>query len=207
MKGTAVFIIDDHPAMRHGLSRLLQEELGMRVFAEAGNRQEVLNCLEKGKPDLVIMDLELGDGSPSGFDLVKELKALLGEIPILVYTMHDEAFYRERSFSAGADGFISKKGEVLELLAAIPSVLEGNTWGIVSTGVEPLTGPWNLSQREFEVFNLLGQGKSAKAISEILNIGCKTVESHKYSIRKKMEFTSVEELRQYAIKWRHAGTR
>jgi len=207
MKECTVLIIDDHPAMRQGLIRLMLAEPGMKVFAEAGNRMDALGKIGKGRPDMIIIDLELGDTSPSGFDLIKEMRTLLGAIPVLVFTMHDEVFFRDRAFSVGANGFVSKKGSVAELLAALHAVCQGKIYGKVQAELEGFPDPAKLSSREFEVFKLLGQGKSTKAITGILNIGEKTVESHKYNIRLKMNFSSMEELRQYAINWQCGDTK
>lgn len=201
MKMCSVLIIDDHPAMRHGLARLILAEPGMQVFAEAGNRMEVLESIKGGPPDMVIMDLELGQESPSGLDLMMELKKWLGDTPVLVFTMHDEDFFRKRAFAAGARGFVSKKGSVAELLATIHAVREGRSCGILSQENEGSSKLRELSPREFEVFKLVGQVLSTKAIAGILNIDRKTVESHKYNIRLKMNLVTMEDLRLYAVQW------
>lgn len=201
MKPCSVLIIDDHPAMRHGIGQLLLAEGGMRILAEAGSREEALETLQGKHPDMVIMDLELGEKSPSGLDLIRELRALLGKVPILVFTMHDEEFYRTRAFEAGALGYVNKQGSVTELLAAIHSIREGKSYG-KSPQLERGNSPADrLSPREYEVFKLLGQGQTTQTISSILNISGKTVESHKFSVKRKLGYSTVEELRQYALKW------
>jgi DNA-binding NarL/FixJ family response regulator len=206
-----VLLVDDHPMMRAGLAQLINRQPDMVVCAEAGNPSEVFNLLSQGDPHLMLTDLTMpGRG---GIEFIKDLAALHPDLPILVVSMHDEVVYAERCLRAGAKGYIMKESGSENLLIALRRVLEGQTY--VSAGMSerilsnlsarkprgsdsPIQA---LSDREFEVFQLVGQGKSTREIAEQLHLSPKTVDVHRTHIREKLDLKDVTALVRYAVRW------
>jgi DNA-binding NarL/FixJ family response regulator len=206
-----ILLIDDHPMMRAGLAQLINQQADMVVCAEAGNPAEAANQLKHIRPDLMLTDLTMpGRG---GIEFIKDILAVEPELPILVVSMHDEVVYAERCLRAGARGYIMKESGSEKLLIALRRVLEGQTY--VSTAMSesilrnlssrkprgsdsPIQ---SLSDREFEIFQLVGQGKSTRAIAEQLHLSPKTVDVHRTHIREKLNLKDVTALVRHAVRW------
>ena len=206
-----IFLVDDHPMMRAGLAQLINRQPDMCVCAEAGQPSEVFSLFSQAKPDLILTDLTMpGRG---GIEFIKDLIALQPDLPILVNSMHDEGIYAERCLRAGARGYIMKEAGSENLLAALRRVIGGQTH--VSSGVsESILGNLSarkprgsdspiqaLSDREFEVFQLVGLGKSTREIAEELHLSPKTVDVHRGHIREKLGLKDVTALVRYAVRW------
>ena len=190
-----VYIVDDHPIFRKGLAQLINEEKDLTVCGEAESVAEALRDMEKRLPHLVIVDITLKDRS--GLELVRELHERWTDLPILVISMHDEAVYAERVLRAGALGYIMKEEMTGKVVQAIRQVLQGKIYASESM-VETMLGkvifkpstPDNpveaLSDRELEVFHLIGKGYGRKEIAEMLHVSVKTVGAYKEHIKKKL---------------------
>ncbi len=205
-----ILLVDDHPMMRAGLEQLINRQPDLIVCGEAGNPTDAFGQLSK-KPDLILTDLTLpGRG---GIEFIKDINALHPELSILVVSMHDEVVYAERCLRAGARGYIMKESGSENLLIAIRRVLEGQPYvspmmsdrilGNISAkrprgSDSPIQA---LSDREFEVFQLIGQGKSTREIAEQLHLSSKTVDVHRTHIREKLDLKDVTALARYAIRW------
>jgi DNA-binding NarL/FixJ family response regulator len=209
-----ILILDDHPVVRYGVRRLLEEQPDLAVCAEAGNGASALAAVKAHHPELVLTDLTLPGGE--GLEFIKDMRAYHPQVPVLVVSVHDEELYAERALRAGARGYVMKSEEGGKLLDAIRQVLDGKTYlsekmskklvevfcGRRRPGDSgPLSG---LSDREFEVFRLLGQGLTTGEVGQRLRLSVKTVESHRLHIRQKLGLKSGPALIQYAVRW--AGT-
>ncbi len=210
---STVFIVDDHPVFREGLARIINQEKDMVVCGEATDAAEALRRAESLKPDLVVIDISL-EGM-NGIDLARSLRSRLPETRSLVVSMYPESLYGERVLRAGANGYVMKRESGRKLLAAMRHVLAGNTH--VSPELNELIlqklsdrrrrpgGPavQRLTDREFEVFELIGQGFGTREIAERLNVSMKTVETHREHIKEKFDVKRTAELVQRAIHWIH----
>jgi len=210
-KRTRLLIVDDHPITRAGLVHLINRQPDMVVCGEAKNAAEALDAVDAGKPDLVLADIALP--GKSGLELIKDIKAIHPGLPTLVISMHDESLYAERVLRAGARGYITKHEGGEKLMQAIRHVLSGQIYvsekmsahilKILSGGqaapVRSLIA--QLSDREFEVFELLGEGVSAHEIARRLHISTKTVDAHRANIKKKLIIKTTSELISYAARW------
>ena len=210
-KRTRLLIVDDHPITRAGLVHLINRQPDMVVCGEAKNATEALDAVDAGKPDLVLADIALP--GKSGLELIKDIKAIHPGLPTLVISMHDESLYAERVLRAGARGYITKHEGGEKLMQAIRHVLSGQIYvsekmsahilKILSGGqaapVRSLIA--QLSDREFEVFELLGEGVSAHEIARRLHISTKTVDAHRANIKKKLIIKTTSELISYAARW------
>jgi DNA-binding NarL/FixJ family response regulator len=207
----AIFIVDDHPVTRAGMVYTINHEPDLLVCGEAENAAQTLDLLEVSKPDLLLVDITLP--GKSGLELIKDVKAMHPELPMLVISMHDESLYADRLLRAGARGYITKHEGGEKLIAAIRHVLGGNIYvsehmsahilEVFSGGhktVERSTIE-ELSDREFEVFELLGAGLSANQIANRLHLSAKTVDAHRANIKRKLKIKSVSELISYAARW------
>lgn len=206
-----ILLVDDHPMMRAGLAQLINRQPDMTVCAEAGQPVEVFGLISQTRPDLVLTDLTMP--GRSGLEFIKDLVALQPDLSILVISMHDEGIYAERCLRAGAHGYIMKESGSENLLMALRRVLSGQTY--VSPGVsESILGNLSarkprgsdspiqaLSDREFEVFQLVGQGKSTREIAGQLHLSPKTVDVHRGHIREKLGLKDVTALVRYAVRW------
>jgi DNA-binding NarL/FixJ family response regulator len=206
-----IFLIDDHPMMRAGLSQLINLQSDMKVCGEAANPAEALSLLAKAAPDLVVADLTLpGRG---GIELIKDLLALCPDLLILVFSMHEEDLFAERCLRAGARGYIMKEAGSQNLLEAIRRVLGAQIYvsPVVSESIlanlsaakprgshSPIHA---LSDREFEVFQMVGQGQSNRQIAARLHLSRKTIDAHRSHIREKLGLTDATALLRYAIRW------
>jgi DNA-binding NarL/FixJ family response regulator len=207
-----ILIVDDHPMMREGLAQLINHEPDLTAEAQADSAAQALTIIADALPDLLLLDISLPD--KSGIELIKDVQTLHPALPILVVSMHDESLYAERVLRAGGRGYIMKQEGGKKLMQAIRQVLSGRIYvseKISAKILETFSGHGNirspvetLSDREFEVFQLLGQGQSTRQIAKHLHISIKTVEVHRANIRKKLELTSGSELVRYAIRWNEA---
>ena len=205
-----VMLIDDHAMLRHGMAMLINMETDMEVFAEAGDGNEALAILKKTGPvDIVLLDVTLK--TVSGFEVIKSMHALIPTLPVLFISMHDESVYAERALRAGARGYVMKQepGEVL--LTAIREVLKGNVYlskqmhdkllKRIAGGSEPEQLINTLTPSEFEVLHLIGQGHSSQEIAKLLYRSIKTIETHRFNIRVKLNLKDGADLIRYATRW------
>ncbi|MFM2169446.1 MAG: hypothetical protein RIS79_3817 [Verrucomicrobiota bacterium] len=211
-KPARVLIVEDHPMFREHLILLITRELGVTICGEADNNRDAMALLEKEKPDIAIVDLTLRGGS-SGLELLKDIKALGLDVQVLVLSMHDEDLYAERALRAGARGYITKNEASSEVVKAIRCVLAGEIYAShrvtarllqrMSQKRTPsnLAGVETLADRELEVFQMLGRGKSTKDIATALNLGDSTVETYRARIKDKLQLRSAAELYLRAGQW------
>lgn len=205
-----IFIVDDHPIFRKGLSQLINEETDMMVCGEAEDVNEAKRAIEKARPDMVIVDITLKD--KSGLELIRDLHDRDASMPILVVSMHDESLYAERALKAGARGYIMKEEMTANVTSAIRHVLAGKIYAshdVISaligmagrkSGVpEDLVS--TLSDRELEVFQLIGKGYGRKEIADILGVSVKTVGSYREYIKRKLHVKNSPDLMKRAIEW------
>jgi DNA-binding NarL/FixJ family response regulator len=203
--------VDDHPMMRQGLAQLISAEPDLAICGEAENAEYALTSLSALKPDLVLVDISLP--GKNGLELIKDFQAIQPGQAVLVISMHDESLYAERVLRAGGRGYIMKQEGGKKLMQAIRQVLDGKIYvsekisadileifsgrrpGIESSPVEKLT------DREFEVFQLVGQGKGTREVSEKLHLSVKTVEVHRANIKTKLQLKSASELMRFAVQW------
>lgn len=205
-----VLVVDDHPLVRRGLRDVLAEVDGVEVAGEAGSYARALECLEEEEYELAIVDLGLG--GQGGLELVKQMRARFPRVQVLVCSLHDEVLFAERSLRAGARGYLSKDEAVDRVVEAVERVIDGRiylspemtdrllatTAGHVGGRDEPLE---RLSDRELEVFGLVGQALSSSEIGERLHVSPKTVDSHRDNIKKKLGLKSHSELLRRAVQW------
>jgi len=206
-----ILIVDDHPLFRDGLRQLIDREAGLSVCGEATESEEAVRLVNETKPDLVIVDISLGN--QSGIDLIRTLKADDGELPLLVVSMHDESLYAERALRAGAMGYVMKHEPPRTYKIAIHSVLAGEMYlsprmatslvaKLMRGGkVQDQTPVSRLSDRELDVFRLLGQGKGTRQIAEELNLTVPTISSFRARIKEKLQVKNSAELVLQAIRW------
>jgi DNA-binding NarL/FixJ family response regulator len=214
-----VLLVDDHPIVCEGLSQKINGETDLVVCGQARDAHAALNAIEELFPNLVVVDIALGGGN--GIELIKDIKVRWPQLPALMLSMHDEALYAERSLHAGAKGYVMKQEEPEVLLRAIRQVLRGQVYlsekvkdAIVNRlggnppegEIVPLTQ--KLSDRELEVFQMMGDGFATHEIAERLHLSMKTVASHREHIKQKLDLKSGEELTRYAIHWqRHRDSK
>lgn len=206
-----VFIVDDHPLVRSGLTDLINRQEDLTVCGEAENVSGAMEAVAAKKPDLVIADLTLG--FDSGFRLMENLKCTQRTIPVLVLSMHDESVYAERCLKAGARGYIMKEEKPSNVLTAIRSVLDGKLYisdklgknfllKFVSNKFEACNSPVDvLSNRELEIYNLVGKGLDKHKIAKQLHLSIKTIETYMEHVKKKMKYKDARELMMNAIQW------
>ena len=206
-----VFLVDDHPLVREHLTALIQHEADLQVCGEAADAPTALSLISRQVPDLVILDISLKRSN--GLELIKSLKEMWPKLPVLVLSMHDEMLYAERSLRAGALGYITKEEATVNVLSAIRKVLRGQVYlsdrmagrmmkrmvgGVAKEGGSPLEV---LTDRELEVFQMLGRGLGTRQIAEELRLGIKTVESYRARIKEKLQLEDGNQLLQHAIQW------
>lgn len=206
-----ILIVDDHPVVRWGMSQMVNQEDDLEICCEAGNEAAALKALANCQHDLVIVDLSL-EGM-SGLSLIKSIKALDVDLPILVMSMHDETIYAERALRAGARGYIMKHEAPDNILRAIRQTLAGDMYVsdkmrskllahiFDGQGNTPATPVETLSDTELEVLKLVGKGLSTRASAELMNRSVKTIESHRRNIQEKLQLKSSLELVRFATRW------
>lgn len=207
---TRVLIVDDHPLLRQGIAKLINAEQDMTVCGEADDAHRALTAISETTPDLAIVDISLK--GTSGIELLKNIKVHHPKLPVLILSMHDESVYAQRALHAGASGYIMKHEASDNVLLAIRRILQGEVYLSEKLKAEMLnrmvrggsitTSPIEaLSDRELEVFGLIGQGHGTRAISEKLHLSVKTIESHRAHIKEKLNLKNATELVRHAIQW------
>ena len=210
-----ILLVDDHPVVRHGLTTLINAQADLHVCGEAADPDQALAEVQHLRPDLAVVDLGLGDAD--GLDLVKALRDRHPDLSVLVCSMHSESAYAERSLRAGARGYVMKQESNGVVLAAIRRVLSGQIHlseriasqmllklvDPVAAGAEP--GVQQLSDREFEVFRLIGRGFGPSDIARHLDVSVKTVETHREHIKKKLRLANGRELTRAAMRHAESG--
>ena len=212
-----VVVVDDHPMFRDRLAQIINHELDMQVCGEAANSQTALETIQTTQPDLAVIDITL-DGA-SGLELIKSIRALGLKIPLLVLSMHDESLYAERALRAGANGYITKRQPATEVVSALRRVLAGEVYlsekmtagflrtltaggGTGAGGTKEIAAPINrLTDRELEVMELIGLGRTTREIAASLQLGVATVDTYRARIKEKMNFRNAVELQHFAIRW------
>lgn len=206
-----ILIVDEHPLVRDWMSKFLKEQGDLEVCGEATTAQQAVEAVETLRPHLVVMELTIG--KDFGIELIKDLKARWSSLLVLVLSAHDEASHAERALHAGALGYIGKAAPPAEIVRAIRRVLTGQVYVSEAIGglllgrlahspvALPPTEIERLSDRETEVFELIGQGKSSREIGDQLHIGIKTVESYKTRLKEKLNLPNARQLLQHAVRW------
>jgi DNA-binding NarL/FixJ family response regulator len=206
-----ILVVDDHPIVRQGLALLINREPDLVVCGEAEEASGAMHVLASARPDVLILDISLN--GPDGLDLLKNIRTTHPSLPVLILSMHDESIYAERALRAGANGYIMKQEATEKVLDALRRILSGEIY--VSDGIANkmlkhyITGSGtlrnssiaDLSDRELEVFRLIGEGHGTRQIAEELHLSIKTVESYQAHIKEKLSLRSARELMQHAIQW------
>jgi DNA-binding NarL/FixJ family response regulator len=206
-----VLIVDDHPIVRQGLRRMIETESDLVVCGEVQTEREARAAIRTLAPDVVIVDISLTQGD--GLELVRDVHAQRPNLPMLVLSMHDELIYGERLLGAGASGYIMKQAASDQLLIALRRVLSGNVYlsdalvhrlgkdgaaGGQGTRGDPID---RLSNRELQVLSLIGRGMSSREAADGLGLSIKTVESHRQSLKRKLNLATNAQLLQFAFNW------
>src|SRR5438045_3870141 len=204
-----VLIIEDHPMLRERLAELIERQENMQVCGTTDNIADGLFLVQSTQPQLVVLDITLK--GPSGLELIKEMAAQQLDVPILVLSMHEEMLYAERALRAGARGYISKQEPSEHILSAIRQVLLGQTYlspqmtakivRTFSSGPSQLAGIAGLTDRELEVFELIGRGQTTRQIGIRLNLGSSTVETYRARIKQKLNLENATQLSHEAVRW------
>ena len=213
-----ILIVDDHPVLLEGLEKVIELEEELRICGKAGSVKEALTLVEEAQPDLVLTDLTLP--GRNGMELIKDLKAAHPDLPVLVMSMHDEMIYAERVLKAGGRGYVMKEAPSGQLLEAIRKVLGGDVFAsqaVTNHFLHALSAgkgqakasfpPERLTDREMEVFELIGKGRGNFDIATQLVISPRTVDAHRVNIRKKLALADGTELTRYAVRWIESGAR
>ena len=208
---TNILIVDDHPIVRQGLAELINHEEDLAVCGQAEDAHQAMKAVKELKPDMAIVDISLKE--TSGMELIKDIKAQYPNLPILALSMHDESLYAERALRAGARGYIMKAEATEKVILAVRKILSGQIYisekmaskmmqKLVGGSTEISTSPVErLSDRELEVFQLIGKGFGTRQISERLYLSIKTIETYRAHIKEKLNLSDAAELLQYAIQW------
>lgn len=206
-----IFIVDDHPMMREGMSSQISVENDFEICGEAEDMAEALQKIEILDPDLIIVDISLKTGH--GIDLIKRLRERDPKMKMLVNSMYDESVYAERSLQAGAMGYVCKRTACGTLISAIRSILAGQTYlspeltdrivksrigGVAQSGISPIE---RLSNREIEVLTLIGQGKTTSNIAKQLYLSVHTIDTYREKLKIKLDLSNSAELNRYAAQW------
>ncbi|CAN5342663.1 response regulator transcription factor [soil metagenome] len=214
-KRAKVFLVDDHAIVRQGLAELINDQSDLITCGEADSPSQAMKLIAPAEPDLAVLDITLNGGD--GIELCRQLKETHPKLAILMLSMHDETMYAERALRAGAMGYVMKQAPQETVMAAIRKVLGGQmylsdavsgkllrSFGRPGAGadVPPLE---RLSDRELQIFQMIGQGRSVRDIAEALFLSPKTVETHKEHIKQKLNLSSSNDLLRYAIESRMSG--
>ena len=206
-----ILIVDDHPIFRHGLGQLIGQENDLEVCGQAEDYHNAIKAVETLKPDMIIVDITLKD--MSGIDLIKEVHKYHKGMPMLVISMHDELLYAERAFRAGAKGYVMKQEASESVVQAIRQVLSGGIYAskrvtenimtrFIDGSGEPSESPLKaLTDREVEVFQLIGEGLSISEIGHRLHLSVKTIGTYRERIKEKLNLKNATELLRYALNW------
>jgi len=207
-----VLIVDDHPLMRQGLALLINQQQDLEVCGEAQEAQGAMQAIAELRPDILILDISLS--GPDGLELLKSIRASDPYLPVLILSMHDEAIYAERALRAGANGYIMKQEASEKVLVAVRRILNGEIYlsdrmsnkmlqqfiGVGPSMIQSRMAA--LSDRELEVFRLIGEGRATREIADQLHLSVKTVETYQAHIKEKLALRSGRELIQHAIQWK-----
>jgi len=206
-----ILVVDDHPIVRQGLALLINREPDLVVCGEAEEAMGAMHVLASARPDVLIVDISLN--GPDGLDLLKNIRITHPALPVLILSMHEESIYAERALRAGANGYIMKQEATERVLVAVRRILSGEIYVsgriadkmlkhyITGSGTLRDSSIADLSDRELEVFRLIGDGHGTRQIAEELHLSIKTVESHQAHIKEKLSLRSARELMQHAIQW------
>ncbi len=206
-----ILVVDDHPIVRQGLVLLINREPDLVVCGEAEEATGAMHVMASAKPDVLIVDISLN--GPDGLDLLKNVRTTHPTLPVLILSMHDESIYAERALRAGANGYIMKQEATEKVLVAVRRILSGEIYVsdriankmlkhyITGSGTLRNSSIADLSDRELEVFRLIGEGHGTRQIAEELHLSIKTVESYQAHIKEKLSLRSARELMQHAIQW------
>ena len=209
--GTRILVVDDHPIVRQGLTELINHEDDLLVCGQAEDAHLAMQLIKELKPDMVIVDISLKE--TSGMELIKDIKAHYPELPVLALSMHDEFLYAERALRAGANGYIMKAEATENVVTAIRKVRSRQVYvsdKMASKMMRKLVGGGpdvgvsaieRLSDRELEVFRLIGEGHRTRQIAKKLHLSVKTIETYRAHIKEKLNLADAAELLQYAIRW------
>lgn len=209
---TRIYIVDDHPLVRQGLSQVINNETDMEICGEAEDAPQAMKGVGPANPDVIIVDISLRGNN--GLELIKNLKAIHENIRILVFSMHDESIYAQRALRAGAKAFVMKKESPTKVVEAIRRIITGEIYVSPSVADQVLhqivNGPNNasstspidrLTDRELEVVQLIGRGLSSREVAESLNLSVKTIESHRAHVKEKLNLRNATELVQFSVQW------
>lgn len=203
-----IIVVDDHPFVRYGITQLVNAEPDLRVCCEADDYQQAMIKIKRMRPDFAIIDLSLKD--VNGIELIKDIKTVFPSLPVLVLSMHDEFHYAERAIRAGASGYVMKMEGTETLIKAIRTILSGQVFVssemasklIAKKTALPPRGETDilgcLSDRELQVFELIGKGLKTKQIADVLNLSIKTIETYQHHIKTKLNIANASELLQQA---------
>jgi len=206
-----ILVVDDHPIVRQGLALMVNREADLVVCGEAEDATSAMLVLVSARPDVLIVDISLN--GPDGIDLLKTIRIQHPSLPVLILSMHDESIYAERALRAGANGYIMKQEATEKVLVAVRRILNGEIYVsdriankmlkhyITGSGTLRVSSIAGLSDRELEVFRLIGEGHGTRQISKELHLSIKTVESYQAHIKEKLSLSSARELMQHAIEW------
>ncbi len=209
-KKKQIYLVDDHPIVRQGLIKLIEQEEELEVCGEAGSVCEALEGIKASEPDVVLVDISLENSN--GLELIKAIDDLGLKIPMLVLSMHDESLYAEHALRSGASGYVMKQAASSTLISAIEKVLDGEIYVsktmssqmlkmAFKSGDDTRSGTESLSLRELEVFELIGRGHSTREIADQLHLSVKTIETYRAHIKEKLQLRSGTELMKHAIHW------
>ena len=208
---TRIYIVDDHPLVRHGLSQIVANEADMEICGEAEDSPAAIRGVGEANPDAIIVDISLKGAN--GLELIKNLKSIHEDIPILVFSMHDETIYAQRALRAGAKAYVMKKESPSKVVDAIRKIIQGEIYVSPSVADQVLhqivNGPGNVStspvdrltDRELEVVQLIGRGLSSREVAESLHLSVKTIESHRAHVKEKLGLRNATELVQFSVQW------
>lgn len=208
---TRIYIVDDHPLVRQGLSQIVASEADMEICGEAEDSPAAIRGVGEANPDAIIVDISLKGAN--GLELIKNLKAIHEDIPILVFSMHDETIYAQRALRAGAKAYVMKKESPSKVVDAIRKIIQGEIYVSPSVADQVLhqivSGPGNfstspvdrLTDRELEVVQLIGRGLSSREVAESLHLSVKTIESHRAHVKEKLSLRNATELVQFSVQW------
>jgi len=206
-----VLVVDDHPIVRQGLTLLINRESDLTVCGEAEDAHTAMQSLTSTRPDILVVDISLN--GPDGLDLLKNVRSRHPDLPVLILSMHDESIYAERALRAGAQGYIMKQEATEKVLVALRRILSREIYVserianrmlhryIGNPSASKPSSIADLTDRELEVFRIIGEGHSTRQIAEELHISVKTVESYQSHIKEKLSLRSARELVQHAIQW------
>jgi DNA-binding NarL/FixJ family response regulator len=207
-----VLVVDDHPLMRQGLALLINQQQDMEICGEAEEAQAAMQAISQRRPDILVLDISLN--GPDGLELLKNIRASDPTLPVLILSMHDEAIYAERALRARANGYIMKQEATEKVLIAIRRILNGDLYlsdrmsnkmlqqfiGGAPSMIQSRIAA--LSDRELEVFRLIGEGRATRKIADELRLSVKTVETYQSHLKEKLALRSGRELIQHAIQWK-----